>query len=64
MSFWIKVDVFQTGIVRAQTFASDNFGKPGGSALRVREATTVSQVLRALAAIMVTAKAETIEGGK
>ena len=60
MSFWIKVDVIQTGQVIARTFSCDSLGAAAGSVLRERRATTVSQVLRSLAASMVTAKAEKV----
>lgn len=60
MSFWIKVDVDEKGEVVATTFDVSITGEPRNS-IRKRSASTVSQVLRKLAAAMVTAKAETVE---
>lgn len=60
MSFWIYVDVCEKGEVKATTYSNSAGGNPS-SPIRSRTGTTVSQVLRAMAAAMVTAKAETIK---
>lgn len=59
--FWIRVDVREeSGQVRVTTFSGSAASGPNlGNPIRHREASTVSQALRKLAAAMVTAKAET-----
>jgi hypothetical protein len=63
MSFWIRVDVIESGDVIATTYSQSSSGNPC-SAIRKRHGSTVSQALRSLAAAMVTAKAETIDERK
>ena len=63
MSFWIKVDVYEKGTVRVTTYDLNSSGDPRNP-IRSREAATVSQALRLMAAAMVTAKAETVEESK
>jgi len=61
MAFWIKVDVRAKGHVEATTYETLSNGQINtGNALRTRTGTTVSQALRALAASMVHATAETV----
>ena len=59
MSFWIKVDVCQSGEVTATTYNEDSTGGPKNS-IRFHTGSTVSQALWALASSMVTIKAETV----
>ncbi len=63
MSFWIKVDVAESGIVTVRTYDTYPSGGPCNP-LRERTGATVSQALRALAAAMVYAKAETVGAEK
>lgn len=60
MSFWIKVDVLESGDVNVTTYDRDITGSPRNP-IRHRCASTVSQALRLLAAAMVTATAEKLK---
>ncbi len=63
MSFWIKVDVRQTGEVAATTYDMNSSGDPGMS-IRTRTGATVSQALRSMAAAMVYVTAEPVKKEK
>ena len=59
--FWIKVDVQEKGDVEVTTYGLNASGFPYTERpIRKRHGTTVSQALRALAASMVYAEAETV----
>ena len=63
MSFWIKVDVSEKGSVTATTFDVNSSDMPRNS-IRTRTGATVSQALRAMAAAMIYATAETVDEKK
>ena len=59
MSFWIKIDVAETGSVKATTYSESASGNPLNP-IRARTGATVSQALRNMATALVYAKAETV----